>query len=390
MKLSVIGLGQAGGNIADAFYAVNEYAESLFNRRVEILVDAFAINTDEADLQGFSHIPKDKSHRIVIGNLSTFGHGVGKINTTAAEIIKSSNSTVTDSILRSARFHESDAVIAISSGGGGTGSGMIGWLIKSLKERVNKPIYAVIVLPFAFEEQGETSLAVMNSAVSINTAKQYADAVFLIDNERYRKAGTDLSGTLHDINQEIAGTFYDLCCAGEERNSKFIGGKVLDAGDIKQSLEGLTVIGKGQVNLPSFRWFLNSASDASNSQKALFGALTLAEENSSLSIKLEDARKILVLVTAPKDVITVNALEEITSFLQGKCPEGIIRIGDYPRRSKDIVVTLIGSQLTKVPRLESLFEKAIATFKKKDEIKQETMAKIDQMYALGGNLPRLD
>jgi len=48
MKLAVIGFGQAGSNIADELYAVNNYAKSLFNRRIEILTDCFAVNTDEA------------------------------------------------------------------------------------------------------------------------------------------------------------------------------------------------------------------------------------------------------------------------------------------------------------------------------------------------------
>jgi cell division GTPase FtsZ len=197
VKLSVIGLGQCGGNIADEFYAVNDYATSVFGRRIEILTDAFAINTDDADLGGFRHIPKDKEHRIVIGALSTFGHGVGKINTDAAQIIKSSHSVVTDSILRSKRFHESDAIMCVASGAGGTGSGTIGWVIKSLRERIEKPVYAVVVLPFSFEEKGERSLAVINTAISVNTVKEYANAVFLVDNKRYRKAGTNLAGNLN-------------------------------------------------------------------------------------------------------------------------------------------------------------------------------------------------
>lgn len=254
MKLSVIGLGQCGCNITDEFYAVNNYATSILGGRVEILTDAFAINTDEADLGGFKHIPKDKGHRILIGTMATFGHGVGKINVDAANIIKASNSVVTDTILRSRKFHESDAIMAIASGGGGTGSGIIGWVIKALKGRIDKPIYAVVVLPFAFEERGDTSYAVMNTATCINTVSRYADAVFLVDNERYRRASSNLAQNLQEVNREIARSFYDLCCAGEEKRQKYVGSKVLDAGDIKHSLEGITALGLGEVDLPAFRW----------------------------------------------------------------------------------------------------------------------------------------
>ena len=135
MKLAIIGLGQCGCNIADIFYDVSNYSQSIFNRRINIVTDTFAVNTDETDLGGFKHIPRDKAHRILIGNMSTFGHGVGKINTEAADIIKSVNSAVIDTVLRSARFHESDAVLLIASSGGGTGSGTIGWTGRELKER---------------------------------------------------------------------------------------------------------------------------------------------------------------------------------------------------------------------------------------------------------------
>ena len=126
MKLSIVGLGQCGGNVADTLYEVSRYSQSIFNRHINIVTDAFAINTDEADLGGFKHIPQDSSHRILIGTMATFGHGVGKINSDAADIIKNSNSVVLDTILRSHRFHESDAILVTAGAGGGTGSGTIG------------------------------------------------------------------------------------------------------------------------------------------------------------------------------------------------------------------------------------------------------------------------
>ena len=255
MKIVVVGFGQCGCNIADEFYAINNYAKSIFNRRIEILTDAFAVNTDEADLGSFSHIPKDKLHRILIGAMKTFGHGVGKINVDAAQIIKDSHSVVTDTILKSEKFHEADAIMAIASGGGGTGSGTVGWAIKELKERVDKPVYAIVVLPFGYEEMGDTSYAVMNTSTCLNTVNRYADAVFLLDNERFRKTESSLAQNYKMINREMVMDFYDLCCAGEEWKQKYVGSKVIDAGDIKQSLDGLSTIGRGEIDIPiSYRW----------------------------------------------------------------------------------------------------------------------------------------
>ena len=390
MKLVVVGFGQCGCNIADEFYAINNYAKSLFNRRIEILTDAFAINTDEADLGGFKHIPGDKNHRILIGTMSTFGHGVGKINATAAEIIKDSHAVVTDTILKSQKFHETDAIMTVASGGGGTGSGTIGWTIKELKERVAKPIYAMVVLPFGFEEKGDTSYAVMNTATCLNTVSQYADAIFLIDNERFRKTGSSLAQNFKHINQEIVQNFYDLCCAGEERNQKYVGSKVIDAGDIKQSLAELSVIGRGHVDLSAFyRRRRSHYREGAKERSSASGALLQAENNLTLGFDVRDSRRILALISAPKDVLTLTMLEEMSGFLQAKSPKSVIRIGDYPRRSKDISVTLIASELTKVPRVQSVFVNAKDLFQKRQEITKETARKIRQLGELRKDLPVL-
>ena len=347
MKVVAIGIGQCGCNIVDEFYAINSYAKSFFNRRLEILTEAFAVNTDEADLMGLLHISRDKRHRIVIGTIRTLGHGVGKINLDAARIMKESHSVISDNILTSKKFHEADAILVIASGGGGTGSGSIGWLIKGLKERVEKPIYAVVVLPFAYEEKGETSYAVTNTATCLNMVTQYADAVFLLDNGRFARTDVSLARNFKEINQAMVRNFYDLFCAGEERKQKYIGSKVVDAGDIKQSLEAISTIGRGEINLSTFyRWKREDFREGVKERGSTAGALHQAENNLGLRVDMGDARKILAMVSAPKDIITLTALEEISTFLQEKSPKSVIRIGDYPRRGKEISVTLVLSKLT--------------------------------------------
>jgi len=297
---------------------------------------------------------------------------------------------VTDTILRSRKFHEADAIMAIASGGGGSGSGFIGYLVKSLKEKTDKPVYAIVVLPFTFEEGGDVSYAVINTATCINTVGRYADAVFLIDNERYRKAGSNLSQTLQEINRDIASTFFDLCCAGEERTGRFVGSKVIDAGDIRQSLEGLTTLGRGEIALPTFRWVKPQFREGVNEQSSVFSALQLAESNASMSYKLEDARKILILITSPKGAVSTSTMEEISNSLNSKAPKAVVRIGDYPRRSGEIVVTQVSSQLTSVPGLEQIFVRAEVELNKKAEIAKETEERIAVMSALSRNLPVLD
>ncbi len=390
MKLVVVGIGQCGCNIADGFYAVNSYSKSFFEGHREILTDAFAINTDQPDLTSFRNIPKDTRHRILLGSLASSGHGVGKINSEAAKIMKECGSAVTDTIVGSSRFSEADAIITVASGGGGTGSGIVGVLAKELKERTDKPIYAIIVLPFGFEEKGERSRAVMNTATCINTVSKYANAVFLLDNERFRKSGGSLSQNLAAINMSMVSGFFDLCCAGEEQSQKYIGSKVIDAGDIMQSLNGITTIGRGGVELPMFYKFHGgSFNEGAKERNSAAGALRQAENNLGLSIELKDARRFLALVSAPRDVLSVSMLDEIAGYLQQKSPKAVVRIGDYPRRDREVSVTIIASELTRVSKLESMNLLAQELFEKEKQIEQETKEEVNKMMDTAKNLPTL-
>lgn len=391
MKIVVIGIGQCGCNIADEFYAINNYSKSFISRKIEILTDAFAINTDETDLAALRHIPKDRRHRIAIGTARTFGHGVGKVNIEGARLMKETNPVVIDDVLGSSKFYESDAVVVIASGAGGTGSGAVGSLVRGLKERVERPIYAIIVLPFAYEERAEISYAVVNTATCLKTVNQYADAVFLLDNERFGRGGISLAENFKVINEQMVKNFFDLFCAGEEKTRKYVGSTVVDAGDIKQSLGGISTIGRGEIALPTFyRWKRDHYQEATKASISLAGALGQAINNLCLKINMEDARTILALVCAPKDVITMSALAEISNSVEERSPHSVVRIGDYPRRGKEISVTLILSTLTAAERMESLFVRAEDLLRKQQEIEKEAELKIGQMYGKGAEIPTLD
>ncbi|HUV56090.1 MAG TPA: hypothetical protein VMV84_02535 [Dehalococcoidales bacterium] len=391
MKLAVVGLGQCGCNIAEQFGVVNNYAKSFFNRGTEIFTDVLAVNTNEADLGSFKHISNDANHRILLGTIRTLGHGIGKVNASAAHIIKESHSVVTDKILKSRRFHEAHGVLVIASGGGGTGSGTVGWVIKELKERIEKPVYSIIVLPFEFEENGDSSYAVTNTATCLKTVNQYADAVLLLDNERFGRTDISLARNFREINLEMARNFYDLCCAGEEKRQKYIGSKVIDAGDVKESLEGFSSIGRGVINLSTFYPWKKEDFRKTRKQRSLLAtALQKAQNSLSLRIEMPDARKVMLLVTAPGNLITLTNLEEITDFLQDESPKSVIRIGDYPRRAREISTTLIVSKLTRVDRIEKLYGQAEDLFKKQADIYQESEDKIRQMQEVAKNLPTLD
>ena len=116
MKLLVLGLGQCGGRIADKFARLNKRAQAL--RGIDIIVDAFAVNTDVADLSGLIHVPADYKHRIIVGGRKASGHGVGKISELGAEIAHEDSDKIVDAIRTAQRFPETDAFLLIAGASG--------------------------------------------------------------------------------------------------------------------------------------------------------------------------------------------------------------------------------------------------------------------------------
>lgn len=360
MKLVVIGLGQCGGRIADEFARLNARARA--TRGLEIVTGAFAVNTDIADLSGLNTIRPNYQHRILIGSRKTGGHGVGKINELGAEIAREDADKVIETIRSSKHFAETDAFLLAAGSAGGTGSGAISVMTQQIKERyVDKPIYNLIILPFEHEEATEDR-TVYNVATCLKSSYLVADAIFLVDNQRYTMKDSSISSNLAKINSLIVKPFFNLLCAGEEKKSKYIGAKILDAGDIIQTLVGWTTLGYGRSQTSFFKSIFSGRRDfrnkATETQK---GVQALDEAVSGLSIKCNplDSKRALYLVSAPAREINVDLIKEFGSYIKNMAPEAIIRSGDYPREKGAMDVTVILSEMSDVEKVRNYFTKAI-------------------------------
>ncbi|MAG14995.1 MAG: cell division protein FtsZ [Dehalococcoidales bacterium] len=371
MKLIIVGFGQCGGRIADEFARLNRKARG--QRGIDIITGAFAVNTDVADLSGLTKIKPDYQHRILIGGRKTGGHGVGKINELGAEIAREDGDKVIETIRSSRQFSEADAFLLVGGAAGGTGSGSVPVIAQYLKERyVDKPIYTLIVLPFEHEEATEER-TVYNVATCLKSAYLVADAVFLVDNQRYVMKSSPIRSNLAKINTLIAAPFYNLLCAGEEKKHKYIGAKILDAGDIIQTVAGWTVIGYGQSQISFAKGIFKRTRDfrnkATETQK---GTQTMDEAISGLSLKCNpiDSKRALYLVSAPAKEVNVDLIKELGTYLKGLAPEAIIRSGDYPREGGSLDITVILSELSDVEKIRNYFTKTISlisTLKKRQE-----------------------
>ena len=383
MKLVVIGLGQCGGRIADEFARLNGRARS--RRGITIITGCFAINTDAADLSGLSSIKNDHRHRILIGGRKTGGHGVGKINELGAEIAKEDADKVIDAVRTTKQFFETDAFLLIAGSAGGTGSGAIPVVTQHIKERyIDKPIYNLIVLPFEHEESTEER-TVFNVATCLKSCYSVADAVFLVDNQRYVRKDSSIQANLSKINAMIAEPFYNLLCGGEEKKSKYIGAKLLDAGDIIQTVVGWTVIGYGKSEVPLFKWPHEWKSDfRKKGIEIQKGIQAMDEAISELSLKCNsaDSRRALYLVSGPAKEMNMDMIKEIGDYMRDIAPEAIIRNGDYPRERGLMDVTVILSELSNVDKIRDYYVRStdlIPEFRRRQEETDDKLRALDDV-----------
>ena len=360
MKLLVIGCGQCGGRIADEFALLNKKAR--VERGVDIITSALAVNTDIADLSGLTHIKSGYQHRILIGAQKTGGHGVGKMNEMGAEIAREDGDKIIESIRTAKRFSETDAFLVIAGAAGGTGSGAISVITQQLKERYpEKPAYNLIALPFKYEEMTEER-SIYNVGTCLKSAYLAADAVFLVDNQRYVRKNSPIRNNMAKINRLVVKPFYNLLSAGEETQPKYIGSRVLDAGDIIQTLSGWTVIGYGKTRIPRFRLpFEDKLDFREKSTETQKGTQAMDEALCELSIKCNppDAKKALYLLTAPPEEMNMDLIKSLSASLKGMAMEAIIRSGDYPRGRGSIDVTIVLSELINSRKVMDYFSKTI-------------------------------
>ena len=392
MKLMVIGLGQCGSRIADEFARLNRRAHS--ERRAKIITGAFAVNTDQADLTGLSHISSDYMHRILIGGRKTWGHGVGKVNEMGAELAREDGDKVIDAVRTAPDFYQTHAFLLVAGGAGGTGSGAISVITQMLKERyVGKPVYALIALPFEHEEVAELR-SVYNTATCLKSIQSVADGVFLADNQRYVRKDASMSTNLMRINTQIVEPFYDLMCAGEITNSRHVGSKTLDAGDIMQSIDGWTAIGVGRTEIPrSFRfpWELSRGSfrDKNSETMRAMQAMDAAVSELSIACGPEDAGRALYLMSAPAKEMSMDIAKGLGDYLRELAENAVIRAGDFPGEKGVIDVTIVLSQLAFVQKVRDYYDRASAFAQTQKERIKDTTGRLRDMDDAAKGLPSL-
>jgi len=391
MKLAVVGLGQCGCRIADNFARLNLKAQA--ERKATIAPVVLAMNTDQADLTGLRFIKKDFRHRILIGLRQTLGHGVGKINELGAQLAKEDGDKVMDAMKSESQFYETHAFLLVAGSAGGTGSGSLPVIAKMIKERyMNKPVYALVVLPFEHEQYSEAR-SMYNSATCLKSTFETVDAVFLADNQRYVRKDASLINNMERINRLMVEPFYDLMCAGEVTKRKYVGARTIDAGDLIASLQGWTTIGMGRTELPAFRfpWEIRKKHFRDKAVESFRGAQALDATIGDLSITCspKDASYAIYIMSGPAKEMNMDMVKGVSDYISEIAPGAVVRGGDFPGERHFVDITLILSQLSFVPKVKEFYERATLYGEEHRDQIQETRKKIDALSDLGRELPTL-
>ena len=387
MKLVIVGAGQGGSNIADEFVALGKWVWK--NRRIRIFTGddedplskgVFAVNLGAGDLYGLNHIPQTDDHTILLGTTDEFrGRGAGKVNADGAEQARRGAHKIVSTIRDNGDVPSADAMLVIATTAGGTGSGSVGVIVDLLKEAFKKPVYALLVLPF--ENQYDDPDSMVNTATCLKRVmdNSSADAVFLVDNQKFVRGNQTMTYNYETMNRKIADSFMDILCVGEETDRRYIG-EVLDANDVIRILRGPTAIGISHTTIPKKQTSLlgrfRSAAPKSNHFSVAKNQIERAQNVlhqalGELSIDCElwesgeahyDAQNVLGLFSGPADEATEEIVEMMDNTLAERVPGAGRRKGTYPGRVSDtisftVIISNIGEG-SAMDRIETFFTDA--------------------------------
>ena len=386
MKLALVGFGQAGGKIVDAFVD--------YERRTgqDIFRTPIAINTAEVDLQGLEHVPEER--RVLIGQARVKGHGVGADNELGAEIAAEDVDEI-QAAIDDVPTHEVDAFLIVAGLGGGTGSGGAPVLAQHLKRLYTEPVYGLGVLPAA----DEGGIYTLNAARSFQTFVRETDNLLVFDNDAWRTTGESLRAGYSEINEEIVRRFGMLFGAGEVAADGAVGESVVDSSEIINTLAGggVSTVGYATETVDrSSRGLLSRFRDTGNGsngnglddvnttnritslvRKAALGRLTLPCE-------VAGTERSLLVVAGPPDHLNRKGIERGRKWLEEETGSMEVRGGDYPLPGADRVAAgVLLSGVHRIPRVKEFQRVAIETQDNLDAIRDASEDNLERLVSEG-------
>ncbi|RLG91595.1 MAG: cell division protein [Candidatus Hecatellales archaeon] len=352
LRIGVIGIGQAGGRIADLMLH-----QAMVYRRVkeEVIPSCLAINTAKSDLMGLKVIPKQ--NRILVGQTVTKGHGVGLDRDLGKQVMEEEFGKIKRAIGSMGTYHI-DAFLVVAGLGGGTGSSGAPVVCEGLKNVYSEPVYALGILPS--EDEGE--LMKTNAARSVMELSKVVDGLILFDNNLWRIEGLPLKESYNVMNHELVKPFPYLLEAGETAG-RMVGVKVVDASDIIKTLNGFSVIGWSEVKVQRRIFsFLRRRTSIDQLNPATMCQMSLVDASIRLTAEcdIKSVKRALFLIAGPPSELSREGVERARSWLQQVVGDAEVRGGDFPipgEKKITGILVLSGIDLDNLPRLKKIMSK---------------------------------
>ncbi|WP_137289773.1 tubulin/FtsZ family protein [Natronorubrum halophilum] len=305
MKVALIGVGQAGGNVTERLARFD--ADMGFGA----VQGALAVNSAEADLQSLEFVDTQ-----LIGADRVNGHGVGADNELGTEIMQSDIQQVLGS-LDGRVTSSAEAIFVVAGLGGGTGSGGAPVLVHHLQQVYDVPVYALGVLP----GRNEGSLYQANAGRSLKTLVREADSTLLIDNDAWHEQGESVEGAFDTINGKIAKRVGLLFASGEAIEG--VGQSVVDSSEVINTLRA------GGVSVLGYASELASEDSAENIQTAMSVSRQALLTGTSMP-NTRAAEAALLVVAGEPDRIPRKGVERARRWLEDETGSMQVRGGDFP------------------------------------------------------------
>ncbi len=335
MKLFGIGVGAGGARILDQ--AHSKLGEDRFFGT--LIVDTSSRTEEE--------LKSLKDNFILLGEP---GEGVGGQWKSAMRLmLEEESKKKVMSYLKEKRAERAPAIMVFAALGGGTGGGATPVLIRYLREyladkSIVPPVVVLGILPFTYPI--EPIRFSYNSIISISNLLDHADAILLVDNDRFIPSEEGkVGGGLAEINEKIS-SFIDTMFEETSSIGTGMGGEL--------SAQGLKSILKMKEATLCVPCYSKVRSETVGSVLDVLAELAL-EEGRMADCDPKTAFRAVFVIKVPKENFSIKGYFDVKRFflkkINGIDIAGGLRILDEGAEESEISVMLIEPDIPKIPKL---------------------------------------
>ncbi|WP_226011804.1 tubulin/FtsZ family protein [Halomicrobium salinisoli] len=382
MQITVIGVGNAGGKIADRL--VEFEAETGRSLTTSVL----AVNSASVDLARLERIPEDRQVLIGQTHEKVKGRGVGADPELGSEVARRDRTEI-ERTLDDVPIHTTDAFLVIAGLGGGTGSGGASVIAEGIGEMYDEPVYGLGVFPSS-SEGGRPSL---NAARALQSFADATDNLLLFDNDAWHAPNDSVEAGYERTNWELARRIVTLLAAGELDGSQ-VSEAAMDSSDVRRTLAtgGLSTIAYAETELEPEtrkdqgllgRFSANGDHGGEDTDLAMkvHGLVRQAVQSRlTCPAEVSSAERALIVVSGPPSEFSQKGLRHARQWIEQEAGSVEVLAGDDPREDADALsAVVLLSNVTDVPRVDALQDQAVSA---KGEIERQASAREDEIEEL--------